>query len=251
MISSFVQSLVGKPAKKVGILCVCTGKYQIFWKEFFISSECFLLPECQKTYYVFTDAPHLPYEECTHVRKIGQANWGWPGNTLLRYDMFLRAEQALLENDYLFFFNVNVAFSDYIYAREILPELEGLTAVIHPNFFGRDNRSFVYERNPASTAYIPYGQGAYYYMGGINGGTTQEYLQMVRTLACNIRTDLSNGIIASVYDESHLNNYLLNKQVKVLEPSYGYPEGWNYPLPCKILIKDKAKWGGHGYLRGI
>lgn len=245
--------------KKVGILYICTGKYQMFWEDFFTTSQMFFLPNCQKTYYVFTDAPYLAYENQTNVKKIFQKSLGWPGNTLLRFDMFLQAEHVLQENDYLFFFNANITLMDFISENEILPESEGLTAVIHPGFYGMDNSTFAYERNPASLAYIPFGQGIYYFMGGINGGKTDHYLELVRTLERNIRHDLSNGIIATVYDESHLNRYLLEKSLKVLTPSYGFPEEWmfkhkrpckqRYPFPSKIFIKDKTKWGGHEFLR--
>lgn len=240
--------------KKVGILYICIGKYQIFWEDFFISSQKFLLPNCQKTYYVFTDAPYIAYENKKNVKKIFQRSLGWPGNTLLRFDMFLQAEQVLQQNDYLFFFNANITLLNFIREKEILPGAEGLTAVIHPYLYGKHNNAFPYERNRASSAYIPYGEGNYYFMGGVNGGKTDHYLRLVRTLERNIRNDLSNGIIATVYDESHLNRYLLDKSIKVLIPSYGIPEEWIYTatnpdLPRKILIRDKINWGGHGFLR--
>lgn len=44
--------------------------------------------------------------------------------------------------------------------------------------FHLSKRKFTYDRNPESSAYIPNGQGQYYFMGGINGGETSAYLEM-------------------------------------------------------------------------
>ena len=41
---------------KVAVLYICTGKYDVFWKDFYISYEKYFLPDCEKHYYVFTDA---------------------------------------------------------------------------------------------------------------------------------------------------------------------------------------------------
>lgn len=236
---------------KVGILYICTGKYELFWEPFYKSATTFLLPNCEKTYFVFTDAEHIADEDQKHVRKIYQTNLGWPGNTLFRFEMFRRVEQALSEFDYLFFFNANVIFPQTVFEAELLPEDEGIMAVKHPWFYDQDPIVFPYERNPESLAYIPFGQGQHYFMGGVNGGRTEDYLTMARTLDDRIRNDLDKGMIAIHNDESHLNKYLLDKSVKVLEPSHGYPDPqvWSLPFTPKIIILDKSKWGGHQYLR--
>ncbi len=72
----------------------------------------------------------------------------------------------------------------------------------HPMFYP-------YERNKNSAAYIaPYEKQPYlYYMGGLNGGEAKAYLNMISTLAQNIRRDYDAGIIARVHDESHINKY--------------------------------------------
>jgi len=50
--------------KKIGILYICTGKYDIFWKDFYLSCEKYLLNDIdengnkkfEKHYFVWTDA---------------------------------------------------------------------------------------------------------------------------------------------------------------------------------------------------
>lgn len=44
---------------KVGMLYICTGKYTVFWPEFYRTFNEKFLPNCEKEYFVFTDAPLL------------------------------------------------------------------------------------------------------------------------------------------------------------------------------------------------
>jgi hypothetical protein len=235
---------------KVAILYICTGKYIAFWHDFYVTAERYLLPNCEKTYFVFTDSEHILEEGRPNVRKILQGNLGWPGNTLFRYQIFRRYEHLFHEFDYMFFFNANIVFLEAVYEGELLPRVEeGITVVSHPGFYDKDPSVCPYERNPRSAAYVPYGHGGYYCLGGVNGGRTAEYLQLVRTLDERIMQDHHNGMLAVYWDESHFNKYIMTRTVKMLTPSYGYAEGVSLPFTPKILIRDKNRWGGHQYLR--
>lgn len=236
----------------IGILYICTGRYHIFWKDFYLSSKKHFLPAEEKRYFVFTDADSLYGEENPDVKKIYQESLGWPYNTLLRFNIFLKAGAELQQCDYLFFFNANVVFLDLV-EKKILPNEneDGLVAANHPGFYNKSSNRFTYDRNIQSTAYIPYGVGKYYYFGALNGGTAAAYLDMIRILNNNIYQDLSKGIIALWHDESHLNHFLLHKNPKVLSPSYCYPQGIPLPFKPRILILDKSRYGGFDYLRGL
>lgn len=58
---------------KVGILYVCTGKYDIFWPDFYETAEMLLLPDCEKTYLVLTDAQKLPKRREGERQKVRAA----------------------------------------------------------------------------------------------------------------------------------------------------------------------------------
>ncbi len=136
---------------------------------------------------------------------------------------------------------------------EILPDRsnDGLLAVLHPGFWNKQIEEFTYDRNKKSTAFIPVGKGTHYFMGGFNGGMTDDYLKLIRTLRGNVKADMAKNVIALWHDESHLNHYLLNRNPKILSSEYGYPEGWDFPFKPKILILDKTSYGGHDFLRNI
>ena len=44
---------------KVGMLYICTGKYTVFWPEFYRTFNETFLPNCEKEYVVFTGAPAI------------------------------------------------------------------------------------------------------------------------------------------------------------------------------------------------
>lgn len=81
-------------------------------------------------------------------------------------------------------------------------------------------------------------------MGGLNGGTSTAYLNMVQTLSENIRKDWDQGITAYVYDESHINHYLRDHPCKILGAEYTTPEEFTRkPLDYepKIIFRDKVR----------
>jgi len=235
---------------KIGILYICTSKYIIFWDSFYRSAEKFLLPEHEKHYFVFTDGSINTHENPL-VNVIYQEKLGWPFDTLYRFKIFLKAESDLLKMDYLFFFNSNLVIEQSI-GSEILPsDDEELTVTQHPGFFTKKRKEFTYEKRKKSAAYIPSKEGEVYIAGGLNGGTTQKFLKMAKVLSAKIDEDYKRGIIAIWHDESHINRYIIGEKVKMLPPSYLYPEDKSMPFEKKIIILNKERFGGHNFLREI
>ncbi len=238
---------------KIGILYICTGKYSVFWDTFYQSAEAYLLFGKEKHYYVFTDDEVLKhrYHNNFNITFINQKKLGWPLDTLLRFDMFVSIEDMLKEMEYLFFFNANMEFTSAV-GDEILPKGEEseLTAVLHPGYYRDSRLLYPIETNKMSLAYLPRKSITKYYMGGLNGGSTDKYLELCHELKRRIAIDLSKGFVARWHDESHLNCYLAGRDVHVLGPEYGCPEGKSLKSKHpKIIIRDKSKYGGHSMLR--
>jgi len=238
--------------KNIAILYICTGSYGIFWKDFFDSSEAFFLRDYKKHYFVFTDdiALNEKYEKNKSITFIYQERLGWPFDTLKRFHMFSMILDELKKYDFIYFINANTKILKEI-GEEVLPDnTDQIVACLHPGYFSSNRSKFPYEKNRHSEAYISKKSGTYYFAGGFNGGTNKSYIKLISNLKNNIDKDLSSNIIAIWHDESHINKYLSNfKNIKILDPGYLYPEGWNIPFEKKILVKDKTNYGGHKVLR--
>lgn len=251
--------------QKIGILYICTGKYDIFWKDFYLSCEKYLLNDTDETgnkkfekhYFVWTDAKEIFGEtENKNIKKVYQEDLGWPGNTLMRFDMFLGQKESLKEMDYIFFFNANCLILENINEKEFLPDInigEKLLAVLHPYFLNKKRRFFTYEnKNINSLAYIKKNEGNMYFMGALNGGFTKSFLEAVEIMDKNTKTDLDQNIIARFHDESHWNRYLVDRDdIKVLEPEYLYPENYNVQFLPKIFLRNKDQFGDLNTIRNL
>ena len=232
---------------KIGIFYICTGKYSIFWKGFFDSCEQFFLPQVEKKYYVFTDASDI--QNTNNIKTYYKQSQGFPLDTLLRFDMFIKAEEDTKECDYVFFFNSNMEFKKVVTPEIFLPTAEdnGLLGVLHPGHYYKHNPiSLPYEKRKRSTAYIKHTKGETYnyFMGGVNGGTHEAFYRLSHVCSENIKKDLDRNCIAIYHDESHLNHFFHNKKIKILPPSFGFPEGSNIPFEPYIIIRNKIKHGG-------
>ncbi len=237
---------------KIAILYIVTGKYEIFWPEFYSSCEEFFCQGIQKHYFVFTDSAMITQKD--NVTRFEQDNLGWPFNTLYRYRIFLRAETLLKDYDYIVFFNSNAKFVANITTFEFFGANKGLVAAIHPGYYNVPPERFPIEKRGNSLAYLATSE--YYFQGAINGGSSHEFLEVINILAQNIETDLDNGIMPIWHDESHWNAYLNQKRqgnqlnLQILMPGYIYPEQLMLPFPKKIVMRDKNRYGGHDFLRG-
>ena len=248
----------GRNEMKIGVLCIATGRYICFWDEFYKSAKQFLFPEDNVHFFVYTDATEIEHQDNTDVTKLFAQSSKWPISVCDKYAILLSKKELYDGYDYLFHFNINMKFLAPI-GKEILPGKEhGYICVcewLNHKLKGEPDK-FPYERNPQSSAYIPYGSGKHYFMSGVHGGRPKEYLSMLKTLKSNTRKDFANGIIAIWHDESHMNKYMLDKNPLIIPPQYAIPENWKYKgyrKNRKGILLDKKHWkyGGHSYLRGI
>jgi len=227
---------------RIAVLYICTGPYRIFWDEFYKSSNNYFLKKHEKHYFIFTDDVNFPKSfDITIIQKQCQ---GFPNDSLFRFQMFLEIKDQLLNYDYTYFFNSNMQFVDFV-NEEIFPNLtneNGLVGVLHPGHYNKNYLFFPYERNVRSKAFIPFKTNHIYryFMGGVNGGKTLNYIDLIARCAINIEDDYKKGIIAVYHDESHLNSFFFKNSCKILESNYGWPQNKAGLFALKIIIRDKT-----------
>lgn len=232
---------------KIGILYICTWKYDKFFDGFYKSSEKYFLNDWnKKNYYVFTDSIYLKnkYSSNSNIIFINQDRLWWPLDTLMRFWMFKKIEDQLIKEDFLLFINANTKILTEIKGSDFLPKKwkHNFLLCLHSRFYKYPSFVYPYERNPKSTAYIPYYKIWKYFYWWLNGWFTEYYLKFINESILNINKDFSLNFIAKWHDESHLNKFFLNRSdVKVLDSSYLYPEWSNLPFVPKILLYDKTK----------
>lgn len=232
---------------KVALLYIGIGKYSCFWDGFYSSCERYFLPGAEKHYFFVSDSKQSKGE---NVTTIYQQDLGWPCNTWHRFMFFLRCKEQLKEFDYIFFCNGNTQFKKPVTAEEIIPTTGegGLTMLTwQPEDVDFDTQPF--ERRGKSAACVPLGTRQFYYQGGLNGGSSKEYLELLE--GCNAMTerDFRNGIVPVSHDESVLNSYMLNRKCKVLNSIYGCPEHRDKKKNAKIIFINKDKVLGRTFMK--
>lgn len=240
---------------KIGILYVGTGRYICFWEEFFKTAKEFLFKNHEVHFFVITDAENIYGEEENNVHKYFFNKMSWPHSALTKYEAFLCTEKESASMDYLFYFNGNMKFVAPV-GDEILPdEKNGNLAICEwAHCINGNSDDFPYDRNPDCWANIPFGEGKHYFMAGLHGGKTKQYLEMCKELNEATKKDVEKGIIAICHDESYINKFMLNKNPLVIPSNYALPQNWKIKglaAPIGVVLKKHHyKYGGHAYLRG-
>lgn len=227
----FSNEVVDQKKYNIGLLVVATGKYTEFVQPLLDSANKYFCTNHNVTYFIFTDGV---IEQADNIVRIEQNRLGWPYDTMMRFDMYVRNKELLKNMDYVFACDADMLFVDTV-GDEIIGDLVG---TLHPGF--AQENFIVYEMNTASIAYVRPGGGKYYFAGGFTGGRTEAYLNMAAEITRNIKIDLDRNIIATWHDEAHLNKYFISYQPNViLSPSYCYQEGKVLPYPQRLIALDK------------
>ena len=206
---------------KVGVIVLATGPYIQFVPDLLESlRKYFLVGVADVTPFILTDSQEPLPSGCFRLRI---EHLKWPGVNMHRYhSIILNAEQYERMN-YLFNFDADLIIKQPIGA-EILGDVVGL---ISPTAWGWPVDKYLYERRQKSAAYIPYGQGKYFYNASISGGATPIYLPTLSRIVSRIVRDEDNGISAPwCHEEAYLNCEFLDHPPAIsLTPDHCWPEG--------------------------
>ena len=235
---------------KLAVIFIGTGKYLNFLPSYYDACEEFLVPNTEKTYFVFTDGDldGLP----NNIVPYYQEHLPWPYITLERFKYILRAESDLSKFDYVLFLDADTRVVETVTEEELFT-VKKYIGVHHPcHFLGmppHDKHPGAFETRFESAAGISDDDDtSVYFQGCLWGGKVPHILSMIRELSSRTQFDLDRDIIAQWHDESQMNKFFAErrKDVHVLGPEYAYPECFS--AFCKFepkivhLAKDNSKY---------
>ncbi|XP_040216293.1 histo-blood group ABO system transferase-like [Rana temporaria] len=224
---------------RIGLFVFAVKKYIRFLGPFLETAERFFMVGHNVTYYVFTDnvnnvsKPKMGEGRNLQLHEVS-ADKRWQDVSMRRMETLTAITKERMPNeiDYLVCADVDMVFNDHM-GVEILGDR---FATIHPQLFLSDPKQFTYERRTISAAYIPYGEGDFYYMAALYGGKVEEMYKLSTACHNGIKEDKKKNIEAIWQEESHFNRYLVyNKPTKVLSSEYI----WDTGLVNGHLIKRK------------
>lgn len=239
---------------KIAITYICTGKYDVFWDDFYKSSEKYFYPEIEKHYFVFTDSKRMIELKEMNVHPYYQCKSGWPYDTLLRFNWICTIQDILATYDYCYFCNANSLFLKEVNNNIIPLPTEKMPLIFSIHVRGYEDTTGEMsspERNPDSTAYVPEGTHCRAHSGGFWGGLSTDVLLMCRTLRDRIAQDLNNGIIAIWHDQSHLIKYATEVKHYNVEKGIVASEEYADKNICAMIYRNKENYGGNDSLRDV
>lgn len=229
---------------KIGVIYIATGVYAQFWDEFYPTCNSYFCADAEKTFELFTDSDLLLSAQLYNVRSHRIEDRGFIVNVSAKSELICSIATELVQYDYVFYLNGNFKFLKPIYTSEIIPNglHRYLTVLSFDAYESFLPSQLPYDRNPNSSAYIPYGEGRKYYQGGFYGGKPQAVLMFSEWSKNAIRRDLERKIVAKHHDESYLNRYLVSKSPRTINEKYAYYPHSSYKGSYKAILIDKSQY---------
>jgi len=227
---------------RVAVATMATGRYMEFVPDFWRSAGQFLLPQCTKHLFLFTDRKDALLASWGNVTFLGQEKLGWPFDSVMRFEMYLSLKEVLTQT-YDYFYAID---SDALFVAPVGQEILGRrVASLSAWFHGRSMLTYPTDANPASPFYVPSAMKRLYFAGGLFGGKVAEVMSMLGRICPQIRALLSQPVpyLPPWHDESILNhefNVVAPPDV-ILGPEYLFPEP---PASNWLLMQQRVYYYG-------
>ncbi|XP_012663646.1 glycosyltransferase 6 domain-containing protein 1 [Otolemur garnettii] len=229
-----------------------SGPAHQYLKIFLKSANLYFMSGYRVIFYIIADiffkVPEIQLGPLRTLRVLPISKDGWWYNVRLMQMKGLGeyiVSHIEGEVDFLFSMTVNQVFQS-----EFGVETLGTSvAQLHTWWYFRNTNNLPYERRPNSAAYIPLGQGDFYYDGSVIGGTPNMILSLIEDCLNRIILDIEKGL-NSTY-ERYLNKYFfINKPTKVLSPEYNWDAAFYPPAEIRsVRVVHHPKRKSNDFLR--
>lgn len=201
----------------VDLIVIATGRYKEFLGQFFESA--YLNVKGLRGIYVLSDERPPPMYPEIHWLPWGHQPWPLP--TLLRYRAITAYEEEFPSDGVLVYVDIDMRF-----VRPVdFGSITGVFAVEHPWYVNAEPEMLPYENRPESAFSLESTVGSKYFCGGVQGGDSSSFLEVVKELAGMIQGDLAKGIVPIWHDESAWNWWCANNPPnQVLSSDYCTPD---------------------------
>lgn len=216
---------------KIGIVILGTNAYSILMIRFVKRFMQFYKGDRKIKFFLFSDLDPKDYlPEGIDYEFIYTTNKSWVDGTNLKFRSILKlSEQSDIQ--YLAYFDADTNINSEFTEEWFIGELVGGQ---HYDDESRMKDVKAYDRNPRSTAYIPYNtplKQTYYY-GAFFSGELKKMMEFCQILLDSQVADKQWGYEAAVNDESHINHYFhYNRPITI--PSKEF----------KFIVSDKGGIG--------
>lgn len=201
---------------QVALCLIATGKYDRFLQGIISSADSYFLKNYDVTYYIFSDKEPA-VETSRKFVYCPVVHAPFPFASMNRFEHFLKYQDQLCKNDFMYYSDVDALFVDHI-GTEILGDT---CAVQHCGFYGHPGPV---EDNVNSCLYRDANKYRHYFGGGFSGGKPSRYLELSQWCYEHIEKDLKNKIHPKFDDETALNTYFVdNPPSIILNPGYHHP----------------------------
>jgi len=249
---------------KLCITYICTGKYNVFFKDFYESFKDNFCKKHNLTFVILTDSPasYTDYKDCKVYYIQRHFNITLDFVKFRKFKDILLAEDFLATQDYCFYINGNLRCNNEVTLEELFGDKDQY-AVSH-SLFDSKNMA-MYEsltRCEKSAAYFKaWDTNLYpnykYFQAGNFGATSQKFLQMAKFIESARYFDAFYGYDKYIkwHDETYYNKYintLIRKDpnaIKILDGKQ-YLCSWlsqmrPYLASSKMVLVDKDKEWKH------
>lgn len=211
----------------IGICILATNRYFLLGLRFIHKWMIHYKGSSNITFYLFTDTDPTDYIDTNNIVHHYSFNEDWVSGANSKFENILKLREV--EEDYLFFFdadtNINKPFTERWF----------IGSSVGGQHFGdqvwmKDNKD--YDRNPESTAYVPYDTDLdqMYYYGAFFGGSKDHMISLCQTMFDNQLKNKEIGHEPIYNDESYLNK----------EYHYSPPRRIIPTEEFKFIISDKG-----------